>query len=237
MRKRKEPRPKGALSDAAYTQANVSLDTLCDRVVNNMTNLEHSPGEIITWMFDKPVLDTMRDAFKLANAGMKYYSGTVEYPVCPSVRMLIKNSAWNGVKCLSPDPSFFRAHSCQEPLLTYITSVCEIHDQFAVARYVLNWFQRNATAGALRHYWPSVLSLLDPNDHEELGNGGGFREPNFLGVQLPLIRASAVTIASGLMIRTDPVERELKGLTFKFMDQNIICNNLNVPVYAKNVYI
>jgi hypothetical protein len=238
MRKKREPAPKGALTRNAIAFALTGIQDLRDRVLDNMTSFDHAPEQVITWMFNEDVLDTLRNGYPLINESARSFSRNVEYRISPYTTLMLRINAWEGAKCLAPDPNWYRAHPDQAPLLTYIAAVDETRDRFAVVKHVLEWFQWNATAGALRHYFPAVLSLLPVEYHSEVSNAGGaFREPNNLGPMLPLIREAAVTVANALMIRHDIEKRTEQGLIFRFRSRMLTINGItcDVPLLARHI--
>lgn len=78
----------------------------------------------------------------------------------------------------------------------------ELHIKWGAVKHLLRWFNRNATPGAVRANWPSVLTLCpDAPALKELQHAPTrYTNPQELSALLPLIRSTATTVASMAML-------------------------------------
>lgn len=88
------------------------------------------------------------------------------------------------------------------PLEQATHTLNELHIKWGAVKHLLRWFNRNATPGAVRANWPSVLTLCPnaPNLRELQHAPMRYTNPQELSALLPLIRATATTVASMTMI-------------------------------------
>jgi hypothetical protein len=80
---------------------------------------------------------------------------------------------------------------------------------------MLRWFNRHATVGAIRHYWPAAVTLC-PNAPNLKGllekPAERFNVPIGVTEMLPLIRETAATVATMQLLGDRPIN-DAKGLT------------------------
>lgn len=105
------------------------------------------------------------------------------------------------------------------PLLAYIAEVKAVHDRFEEVKAVLKWFNRNATPGAVRYYWPAAMKLC-PNSRAWDGLQdvpSRYTTPEDIGDWIQPIKDAAATVAGSAMLPSDAVPREQGNmwLTFK----------------------
>lgn len=113
--------------------------------------------------------------------------------------------------CLRVQPSATR-------LLHTIEEIRSIYLKYEQVKYVLRWMNRNATPGAIRHYWPTALALCRTSQPLLKVAGGATRyaEPHGIGSMLQAIRDTAQTAAAAALLPGDAAAR-LEGhfkLTF-----------------------
>ena len=79
-----------------------------------------------------------------------------------------------------------------------IETISGIWEKWAAVIHVLKWFNKNATAGAIRAIWPAVLELCkDSPALKDLAVAPArYQEPSGLSKILPLVRETAGTVAS-----------------------------------------
>ena len=74
-----------------------------------------------------------------------------------------------------------------------------IRRRFQQVEQVISYLQENATIGAVRYYWPTVISLL-PADHEiHRVDGQRYQEPPNVAQWVPRFRETSATVASALL--------------------------------------
>lgn len=91
------------------------------------------------------------------------------------------------------------------PLASAVTTLNQLHVKWGAVKHLLRWFNRNATPGAVRANWPSILKLCpDSPALRELQHAPlRYTNPQDLSSLLPLIRATAATVAAMAMIPGD----------------------------------
>lgn len=94
-------------------------------------------------------------------------------------------------------------------LVTAVQALNELHVKWGAVKHLLRWFNRNATPGAVRANWPSVLTLCpDAPSLKELQHAPTrYTNPQELSSLLPLIRATSTTVASMAMLPGDAKPR------------------------------
>jgi len=95
------------------------------------------------------------------------------------------------------------------PLLEAIRTLQQLHRKWGAVKYLLRWFNRNATPGAVRANWPSVLTLCpDAPMLKELQHAPTrYTNPQELSSLLPLIRDTATTVASMQLMSSEAQPR------------------------------
>jgi hypothetical protein len=97
-------------------------------------------------------------------------------------------------------------------LASAVATLNELHVKWGAVKHLLRWFNRNATPGAVRANWPSVLTLCSdsPSLRELQHAPTRYTNPQELSSLLPLIRSTATTVAAMAMIPGDAQPR-LRG--------------------------
>jgi len=113
--------------------------------------------------------------------------GTETYPLANGVNIREKMEG-----SLTPHNAFRRVTHLPG-LDAYADQVRLIHAKFELALDVFSWFNRYASANAMRAYCPWVATFLD----REWGDR--FQEPNGLGEMLPKIRLANEVMANGFL--------------------------------------
>lgn len=95
------------------------------------------------------------------------------------------------------------------PLAAAVQTLNELHVKWGAVKHLLRWFNRNATPGAVRANWPSVLLLCPDSPALKQLDASPLRytNPQALSSLLPLIRSTATTVAAMAMIPSDATPR------------------------------
>src|SRR5579859_2296691 len=126
-------------------------------------------------------------------------------------------------KSLPIEPNYLAPNSSRyAPLATYCLAVEEIYLKYENVKAVLRWLNAHATAGAIRHYFPTAMQLVP---HASCWGEGSARsvaptryaEPANVHDWLQAIRNAAQTAASALLLpeHVTPKARDAMWLTFK----------------------
>lgn len=68
--------------------------------------------------------------------------------------------------------------------------------EFHIVNRAINWANKHVSFGALRHYWPSLVEMLKPDNPAREANSIRFKEPDNAGDWIRDIRQATTTIAS-----------------------------------------
>lgn len=147
-------------------------------------------------MFDPEVLRAVDHASKYSNAYgrvMIYDTGTsgVSIRLNPQERLSIKP------QCFAPQSSFAGFQAATDAAAVQ-------YDRFELVSHVLKWFNKKATPGMARYYWPCIKTLCDAGRVPL--TMGSFRDNPDVQMLLPDIRATSETLAAAaLMPETPPL--------------------------------
>lgn len=93
-----------------------------------------------------------------------------------------------------------------EPLRIAVQVANELHIKWGAVKHMLRWFNKNCTPGAIAAMWPAARALCpDSPSLLQIGEHAPVRytTPTELSAMLPLIRATATTVAAMQMIPSD----------------------------------
>jgi hypothetical protein len=204
---------RSTLGDGNLFTAIATIDRLMHRAVTAMTEYLPSREQTIEMLF--PASTIAKAA--AANGIVDPISQTVTYPVAGDKVWL--NIDYTGAYCAPiSSRSMDQQIGAIKPLFDFVHSVSEVYIAYNRAKGVLRWLNRNATAGAIRYYWPPAMKLAP---HSACWFGledvpSRYHEPRDIGDWLQAIRDSSTTLASAAMIpeTVQPRIRNNMWLTF-----------------------
>lgn len=207
---------RSSIGEAHVEKAVVQLSRTCAATVATMTRYIPSREETL------PMLFRDDDLAKLAAV-----RGMVD-PMCNIGRYTINPGVVLDIKFTDakvPTIELGRLYLLaplalppRAPLLSYIAEVKAIHDKFEEVKAVLRWFNREATPGAIRYYWPTALELCPEAPAfaalQEVPTR--YHNPPKISSWLQPIRDAAATVAGSLLLPVDarPRIRDKMWLTF-----------------------
>lgn len=106
---------------------------------------------------------------------------------------------------LVPQRQYFNfSFTLRQPIDQWIKPMTEIYNKWMTVLHVAKWFDEHASMGAVRYYWPCMMSLL-PKDSGKLqelhmAGIGGHKEPPGIANLLPLCRDMASVVVSGQLL-------------------------------------
>lgn len=192
--------------------ARAKIESLCQRSIKVLAPFDPGMNVVLPWCFSQDTIVTLTHANELVshnsygwgvstNGTYQITEGTaITFEFAEAHMLAAKGEMFN------VDPV------TGKPLLDAIEAIRAIKDKFDLAEHVLNWLDGHVTAGAMRYYWPTVLSLapLAPTLSGEMPSR--FNTPDNITPFLPFIRDSASTIASALMLSEDVDINPKKGM-------------------------
>ena len=206
-------RDKSVLSGNHLNIAKAKIERLCQRSIKVMAPFEHDLKTILPWCFSDDTRMTLAHAHSLVKLNL-YYGGlatTGTYKIVGGVGFSVD---FTSIPMLAPTEELFQVDPVAGiPLLDAIERIIAIKNKFDLAEHVLNWLDGHVTAGAMRYYWPTVLSLAPDAPALKTEAPSRFNTPGNIAPFLPFIRESASTIASALMLSEEIDIAPKKGMT------------------------
>ena len=184
---RRRPRsapPNGSLTFYQKQTALHKVKTLEKAMVSTMVPLNFDLQAICNWCFPADALAKLREALPLVYCATHIHT----YPIKiegVSTRLSLE---LDGIGYPAPNETLFKLPP-GNLLYDAIIHMQKIVKQFNEVRMVINWMDKNASVGALRYYFPAILSLI-PADNTPLFevNGNVHKTPQGIADYVPLIR-------------------------------------------------
>jgi len=179
-----------------FSTAEQNIEKLCKRVIYATMDFRYTAKDVIPWLFAADTIERLKAAYGLT----PLYDKWVSYDLTDDVTLTIDYE--DHLKMLSAADTMLEInHQQAKPLVDLVDHVKAIHDQFQCVLETMRWLDTHCTAGAVRHYWPTMGALAP--DHEELQGGEPVRyvvpkQP--IGPMLELIRETQATVASALLL-------------------------------------
>lgn len=207
---RHEDGSRASIGDFDVDQACNTLNTAAQRECAMYLD-EFRAGDILNWFFEEETLRRLR----LVKDLVPVTQNLQDYVLLPHARMVIDFKELT-VPTILPTAYKPDLTKCQ-PIIAAAEKALEIQSKYARVKHLLRWFNRNATPGAIRAYWPAVLTLCpDSPSMRALMNAVPTRydTPRGIGVLLPLIRETASTVAAMELIPADIQKRPRNDVWF-----------------------
>ncbi len=150
--------------------------------------LMFDPDTIARAQAARGIIDPRTDVIRYRETGpSKLFSGV-------SVQLSYTNCAIPPIS-----PKYFHPQLGFAEIAETVRTIQDIHFKYGRVKQLLRWFNRNATAAAIRNYWPSVLQLCGKSSVWEgmiETPPARYQEPSELSTILPLIRETVGTVAT-----------------------------------------
>ena len=185
---RRRPRsapPNGSLTFYQKQTALHKVKTLEKAMVSTMVPLNFDLQAICNWCFPADALAKLREALPLVDsASCRHIYPPIKIEGV-STRLALETG---GIGYPAPNETLFKLPP-GNLLYDAIIHMQKIVKQFNEVRMVINWMDKNASVGALRYYFPAILSLI-PADKTPLFevNGNVHKTPQGIADYVPLIR-------------------------------------------------
>lgn len=192
------PKEPASIGDNHVDSAGIEINRLMQKAVTVLTEYNPTREKTIEMLF------TDSQIARSCNArGLVTPSG---YCRSYSIHGATLSIDYNEALCLPIDESAMMMQTnLIPPLLAFIRDVKAIYYQYEEVKACLRWLNRNATAGAVRFYWPTVLKLCPnaPSMAALQGVPSRYAEPHGIGDRLQMLRDTATTMAGAAMLPTD----------------------------------
>lgn len=202
LAKRFEDGSRASIGDQYVEQACKRLDAACLAEANMF--LPHFTADEIAPMIFR---DEDLAALRAVHGKIAFEVGHFQYSLAPHADCTL------GLRFDMPAPARSILHwqnARAAPLFNTVQEARELVIKWNNVKWLLRWFNRNATIGAVRANWPSVLQLCpdSPAVAKLDGSPTRYTNPQGLTPLLPLIRSTATTAATMEMIPHDAGPRQ-----------------------------
>lgn len=169
------------------------LDRLQLRVIKAMVQVDFTAHDVVTWLWDDHTREIMHKAYFVVPSINVHNNYSFPTDNC-SIRF-----DWAALQLAAPADDIMDIKPDAHRLFDVMEEVNVIRVKFATARHLVNWMDAHATAGAIRAYWPTMLSLVS-TDVIPHAMPKFHHEPEGIAPMLSLLRDTAATVASALVL-------------------------------------
>ena len=211
-------------SDARSSLGDGYVETACNTINRQMARtanmmVEYSPSceDVLPMLFLDDTLAKLKAVLGMVDPSTSYKY----YRITPHVSLRIY---FDGAAVPTIEPEHVHVQPFRaEPLLKAIEEIRAIYIQYERVKHTLRWFNRNATPGAIRHYWPAVLQLCpdSPALKDLKATPARFASPPKIGQMLPLIRETASTMSMATLLPADAAPRKHDKLQLTFYGEKV----------------
>lgn len=216
------PKTKFGLELTQQQQANDNLNKLEARMVDITLTRNFVPSDVVKWLFPQPVIDKMTAAHGFVNCSYDKVSYEIEPPHLGQFALLFSFDRFKMVAPASSCIQMLGGRSIDFGILIALAEVKGIVAKFNHLRELLTWFNNNATAGAIKYYFPAMAALIPEGDSAfHRADGIRYKEPQGISSHLSAIRDAAALIASAMLLPIPETEPEwfVKVAISKFNSQ------------------
>lgn len=193
------PGERQTISAARMEEATTLLNQTCLRechmLIPNFTR-----EQLLPWLFRDEDLAKLR-----AVNGMVETPAARSYALLPYVTLTL---SYDNDKQRATTPAieasrFFPQGDRTVPLMAALRTLDAPCLKYGLVKHLLRWFDKNATLGAIRNYWPAAMQLC-PDVFKDMAEASDrYSTPADIGTMLPLIRETAGTVAAMALVPKD----------------------------------
>ncbi len=209
-RRNQSPKEPASIGDTHVVGACSKITSMMQTTANLMVPYSPSREEVLPMLFADDTLVKLK-----AVRGMVEPTYLWEkYPVATDIELQI---GFRDALVPTIEPEFLCVQPERaSPLLNAIEEIRAIYLQYEKVKHVLRWMNRNATLGAIRHYWPAAMQLCPEAFRGLPDTASRFKTPKYIHEKLQLIRDSAATVAASALLPTDAAPRVTSPLMLIF---------------------
>ena len=176
-----------------------NLNGLEDRMIALVEKPALSTNEVMEWLFPKSTLDVLRAAKPLAGGNATLFDTNIVSLPFGEVALRI-NLVKSDIFIPRDGTEQLQDHK-GEHIVSYLEQVHAVCMEWNKVRCVVKWLNENdATPSAARHYWPTILSLVNEG-HPVYGvDGERFKDVGSISAIIPLMRETAGIVATALLM-------------------------------------
>ena len=94
-----------------------------------------------------------------------------------------------------------------QALRDHVNKIVDVYRAWHEVLYLVNYFDKYATPGAARYYWPTILALAPTCEALQNASGAGaIQQPEGVTRLLPMMRRTSTLVAGALMLGTQKLE-------------------------------
>jgi hypothetical protein len=179
------------------------VDKLCLSTIHHMVPLSMRLDQMLCALFSPEVRRLASEAFGRLQVSSGYATNFFLRHSPPTSMIRVTYISFEKCSLAPPHEDQASADWSQLPGLSeQLDQIEAIYRDWAAVRHVVSWMNSKATLGAIRYYWPTLLSLI-PSEAKERFSAEvptNFKEPDGIGQMLPLLKASAATVGSALLM-------------------------------------
>lgn len=242
MARRSKMPTRNKQKDDTLNRVKYKINALMQNVVHATVDITFESMDIIEALYDPATVQLLRAAHEwVAEAETPCY---VTYRMSTSTTIRLDG---NKMSVLLPNPARALSlttlenvpnlHGKAPDILLQCREVERIVHDFAMVHYAANWLIENATPGAIRYYWPSMLALAgDKADQFPVELPSNYHEPKGIHSLIPMLRATAGIVAGALMLGDVPAP-ENQQMLIDVEAQSITRHGIHFAVEGKCMYI
>ena len=176
-----------------------NLNGLEDRMIALVKKPALSTNEVMEWLFPKSTLDVLRAAKPLAGGSDTLFDTNIVSLPFGEVALRI-NLVKSDIFVPRDGTEQLQDHK-GEHIVSYLEQVHAVCMEWNKVRCVVTWINDHiVTPGAARHYWPTILSLVNES-HPVYGvDGERFKDVEGISAIIPLMRETAGIVATALLM-------------------------------------
>lgn len=213
----KDKDERQSIGDFYVSSAIDSLKERAGAAVATMTHYTTSREGTLAMLFDDAVLAKLQ-----AVRGMVETRTNVKlYKLADDCHLGVD---FEGAKVPAIEDAYLVANSSRVgPLIAHMMAVKEIHDKYEEVKAVLRWFNRHATPGAIRYYWPSAMKLCEksPVWKDLQGVPTRYSIPPRIGDWSQSVKEAAATVTAALLLPSTATPRPRNMMWLKFPSRTV----------------
>jgi hypothetical protein len=161
--------------------------------------IRSEPAMTSQQIIDQLILPQHQRALREARGIVQYYPAIDNVPT-PYVGVQVQFN-WSRLPYARAEEKIFN-FAPGTPLSNLCERLSKVRQDWERVMAVLHYFDRYGTPGAARYYWPTIVTLAPDHDVSTAGLGNSFVDPINYSQWLPMMRDTATTVASALMLAT-----------------------------------
>lgn len=224
---------RSTMGDHALETACAKVEQMQEKAVNLMTSYGETAEHTVWNMFEPNTIDRARAAKGVVDT----HTTALEYQVADKVGLTVQYADCS-MLAIRQDRMVLQPNATK--LLKFVAEVRAVHEQYEDVKAVLRWLNTNATAGAIRYYWPPALKLTQGNTSafDTLQDVPvRFATPKDIGKWAQLLRETSTTLAGAAMMPSDAKAKHHDEMWLTFRSYNVQRGEVSYQADSRMYYI